>query len=61
MQTDRLLISDPKALHYMYSSGYNIRKHTVRAEVTKILTGEGLAWASGTYAKTSVPIVASHP
>jgi hypothetical protein len=50
MQTDRLLISDPKALHYMYSSGYNIRKHTVRAEVTKILTGEGLAWASGTYA-----------
>ncbi|KAJ7894320.1 cytochrome P450 [Mycena olivaceomarginata] len=44
--TDRLLISDPKALHYMYSSGYNIRKHTVRAEVTKILTGEGLAWAS---------------
>ncbi|KAF8149244.1 cytochrome P450 [Mycena galopus ATCC 62051] len=44
--TDRLLISDPKALHYMYSSGYNIRKHAVRAEATKILTGEGLAWAS---------------
>ncbi|KAJ7318602.1 cytochrome P450 [Mycena albidolilacea] len=43
--TDRLLISDPKALHYMYSSGYNIRKHVVRAEATKILTGEGLVWA----------------
>ncbi|KAJ6510946.1 cytochrome P450 [Mycena sanguinolenta] len=44
--TERLLISDPKALHYMYNSGYNIRKHAVRAEATKILTGEGLAWAS---------------
>ncbi|KAJ7236602.1 cytochrome P450 [Mycena haematopus] len=44
--TDRLLISDPKALHYMYSSGYNIRKHAVRAEATRIATGEGLAWAS---------------
>ncbi|KAJ6557510.1 cytochrome P450 [Mycena capillaripes] len=44
--TDRLLISDPKALHYMYSSGYHIRKHAVRSEATKILTGEGLAWAN---------------
>ncbi|KAJ7871094.1 cytochrome P450, partial [Mycena leptocephala] len=44
--TDRLLISDPKALHYMYSSGYHIRKHAVRTEATKILTGEGLAWAN---------------
>ncbi|KAJ7167314.1 cytochrome P450 [Mycena crocata] len=44
--TDRLLISDPKALQYMYSSGYNIRKHSLRSEATRILTGPGLAWAN---------------
>ncbi|KAJ7339938.1 cytochrome P450 [Mycena albidolilacea] len=44
--TDHLLISDPKALHYMYSSGYNIRKHAVRSEITRLATGEGLAWAN---------------
>ncbi|KAJ6616300.1 cytochrome P450 [Mycena sp. CBHHK59/15] len=43
---DRLLISDPKALHHIYNSGYNIRKHGLRSEVTSILTGPGLAWAN---------------
>jgi hypothetical protein len=49
LQTDRLLISDPKALHYMYSSGYNIRKHAVRSEITRLATGEGLAWANSSW------------
>ncbi|KAJ7308751.1 cytochrome P450 [Mycena albidolilacea] len=40
--TDRLLVSDLKALHYMYSSGYNIRKHPVRSEVARLVAGEGL-------------------
>ncbi|KAJ7204753.1 cytochrome P450 [Mycena pura] len=44
--TDRLLISDPKALQHMYHSGYNIRKQDLRAEVTSVLTGPGLAWAN---------------
>ncbi|KAF7362964.1 Cytochrome P450 [Mycena venus] len=44
--TDRLLISDPKALHYMYSSGYNIRKHGVRSEIARLVAGEGLTWAN---------------
>ncbi|KAJ7037972.1 cytochrome P450 [Mycena alexandri] len=44
--TDRLLISDPKALHHIYTSGYNIRKTDFRSEVTRALTGPGLAWAN---------------
>ncbi|KAJ7512603.1 cytochrome P450 [Mycena galericulata] len=44
--TDSLLISDPKALHHIYNSGYNIRKHDLRAEMTRLLTGPGLAWAN---------------
>ncbi|KAJ7186135.1 cytochrome P450 [Mycena filopes] len=44
--TDRLLISDPKALYHMYNSGYNIRKSDYRSELIRILTGEGLAWAN---------------
>ncbi|KAJ7187843.1 cytochrome P450 [Mycena filopes] len=45
--TDRLLISDPKALHHIFASGYNIRKTDFRLEVTRILTGPGLGWADG--------------
>ncbi|KAJ7461862.1 cytochrome P450 [Mycena galericulata] len=44
--TDRLLISDPKALHHIYNSGYNIRKQDLRSEMTRLLTGPGLAWAN---------------
>ncbi|KAJ7128780.1 cytochrome P450 [Mycena crocata] len=44
--TDRLLISDPKALHHIYNSGYNIRKQGLRSEITSIMTGPGLAWAN---------------
>ncbi|KAJ7185447.1 cytochrome P450 [Mycena filopes] len=44
--TDRLLISDPKALQHIYTSGYNIRKSDFRSEVTRTLTGPGLAWAN---------------
>ncbi|KAJ7512218.1 cytochrome P450 [Mycena galericulata] len=44
--TDRLLISDPKALHHIYNSGYNIQKHNFRSKTTRLLTGPGLAWAN---------------
>ncbi|KAJ7126046.1 cytochrome P450 [Mycena epipterygia] len=44
--SDRLLVSDPKALQHIYNSGYNIRKQGLRSEVTRILTRPGLAWAN---------------
>ncbi|KAJ7671826.1 cytochrome P450 [Mycena rosella] len=44
--TDRLLISDPKALHHIYNSGYNLRKSDFRSELISILTGPGLAWSN---------------
>ncbi|KAJ7754585.1 cytochrome P450 [Mycena metata] len=44
--TDRLLISDPKAIHHIYTSGYNFRKTDFRSEVTRAATGPGLAWAN---------------
>ncbi|KAJ7921152.1 cytochrome P450, partial [Mycena leptocephala] len=46
LKTDRLLVSDPKALHHIYNSGYNIRKQGLRSELTSILTGPGLAWSN---------------
>ncbi|KAJ7752918.1 cytochrome P450 [Mycena metata] len=45
--TDRLLVSDPKALHHIFASGYNIRKTDFRLEGTRILTGPGLGYADG--------------
>ncbi|KAJ7126085.1 cytochrome P450 [Mycena epipterygia] len=44
--SDRLLVSDPKALQHIYNSGYNIRKQGLRSEIARILTGPGLAWAN---------------
>ncbi|KAJ7275776.1 cytochrome P450, partial [Mycena rebaudengoi] len=44
--TDRLLVSDPGALHHIYNSGYNIRKQGVRAELSRIVTGPGLVWSN---------------
>ncbi|KAJ7037978.1 cytochrome P450 [Mycena alexandri] len=45
--TDRLLVSDPKALHHIFTSGYNISKTGFRREITRLLTGPGLGWANG--------------
>ncbi|KAJ7340782.1 cytochrome P450 [Mycena albidolilacea] len=45
--TQRLLISDPKALHHIYHNGYNIVKQGFRTELTTLMTGPGLASASG--------------
>ncbi|KAJ6623728.1 cytochrome P450 [Mycena sp. CBHHK59/15] len=45
--SNSLLISDPKALHHIYHSGYQIRKQGIRAELTYLLTGPGLAAADG--------------
>jgi hypothetical protein len=53
VQTDRLLISDPKAIQHMYTSGYNIRKHPLRSEIVSIATGEGLAWADSESGQSS--------
>lgn len=54
------MVSDPKALHHIYNSGYNIRKPGLRSEITRLLTGPGLAWANSACAKkldiTSAPI-----
>ncbi|KAJ7651145.1 cytochrome P450 [Roridomyces roridus] len=44
--TDRLLVSDPKALYHMSNSGYHIRKSDFRSELINILTGPGLAWSN---------------
>ncbi|KAJ7218140.1 cytochrome P450 [Mycena pura] len=45
--TDRLFISDPKTLHYIYGTrGYDICKQRLRCEMVRIVTGPGLAWAS---------------
>ncbi|RDB23388.1 hypothetical protein Hypma_009433 [Hypsizygus marmoreus] len=45
---DRLLLSDPKALQYIYqTSGYNFAKQPERLELTRIVTGRGIIWAEG--------------
>ncbi|KAJ7083852.1 cytochrome P450 [Mycena epipterygia] len=44
--TDRLLISDPKAIHHIYNSGYNIRKPPFRTVLIRLFTGPGLVWAN---------------
>ncbi|KAJ6571321.1 cytochrome P450 [Mycena capillaripes] len=45
--TERLVVSDPKALHHVYHNGYNIQKQGFRTELTTLMTGPGLASASG--------------
>ncbi|RDB25147.1 hypothetical protein Hypma_007406 [Hypsizygus marmoreus] len=45
---DRLLISDPKAIQYIYqTSGYNFAKQTERRELSRIISGRGILWAEG--------------
>ncbi|KAF9010659.1 cytochrome P450 [Cyathus striatus] len=45
---DRLLISDPKALQYIYqTSGYNFPKQYSRREISKLISGKGISWAEG--------------
>ncbi|KAF8161361.1 cytochrome P450 [Crassisporium funariophilum] len=45
---DRLLVSDPKALQYIYqTAGYNFAKQTERREVSRLLSGRGILWADG--------------
>ncbi|KAJ7869952.1 cytochrome P450 [Mycena olivaceomarginata] len=58
--TDRLLISDPKALHYMYSSGYNIRKHAVRNDVHKRQRRVNSPAFGTAEARSYVPIFAAY-
>ncbi|KNZ72214.1 Leukotriene-B4 omega-hydroxylase 3 [Termitomyces sp. J132] len=45
---DRLLISDPKALQYIFhTSGYGFLKWSERTEISRVLMGRGLLWADG--------------
>ncbi|KAK0220055.1 cytochrome P450 [Armillaria fumosa] len=40
-----LFVSDPKALQHIYHSGYVFRKHVIRRELTRLITGKGIVWA----------------
>lgn len=43
-----LLISDPKALQYIFhTSGYNFLKWPERTEISRVLMGRGLLWSDG--------------
>ncbi|KAJ7645944.1 cytochrome P450 [Mycena polygramma] len=45
---DRLLVTDPKALQYIYqTSGYRFHKQPERIEVTRMISGRGILWADG--------------
>ncbi|KAJ7647880.1 cytochrome P450, partial [Roridomyces roridus] len=45
---DRLLITDPKALQYIYqTAGYRYHKQSERIELTRLISGRGLLWADG--------------
>ncbi|KAF7290074.1 PseudoU-synth-2 domain-containing protein [Mycena chlorophos] len=47
-QEDRLLVTDPKALQYIYhTSGYRFPKQPERIELTRLVFGRGLLWADG--------------
>ncbi|KAF5364508.1 hypothetical protein D9757_011972 [Collybiopsis confluens] len=46
--TDRLLISDPKALqHILQTSGYRWGKSSERQEISRLVGGKGVGWADG--------------
>ncbi|PFH52187.1 hypothetical protein AMATHDRAFT_74464 [Amanita thiersii Skay4041] len=45
---DRLLVSDPKALQYIYqTAGYRFHKQPERREMTRLISGRGILWADG--------------
>ncbi|KAG6888501.1 hypothetical protein C0995_007839 [Termitomyces sp. Mi166 len=45
---DRLLISDAKALQYIYqTSGYHFLKQPERREISRLTSGRGIVWADG--------------
>ncbi|CAK5281924.1 unnamed protein product [Mycena citricolor] len=45
---DTLLVTDPKALQYIYqTSGYRFHKQPERIELTRLISGRGLLWADG--------------
>ncbi|KAJ3517646.1 hypothetical protein NLJ89_g370 [Agrocybe chaxingu] len=45
---DRLMISDPKALQYIFhTAGYGFLKWPERTEISRVLMGRGLLWADG--------------
>lgn len=49
-QQDRLLISDVKALQYIYqTSGYHFPKQPERKEISRLTSGRSITWADGTF------------
>jgi len=47
LQADYLLVSDPKAMQYIFPLGYNFQKPPERREVSRIHSGRGILWADG--------------
>ncbi|KIK68917.1 hypothetical protein GYMLUDRAFT_34925 [Collybiopsis luxurians FD-317 M1] len=49
---DRLVISDPKAMQYIFqTAGYGFLKWPERTEISRVLMGRGLLWADDTIHK----------
>ncbi|KAF9450103.1 cytochrome P450 [Macrolepiota fuliginosa MF-IS2] len=45
---DRLMISDPKALQYIYqTTGYHFQKQPEKRAISEIIAGRGIIWADG--------------
>ncbi|KAJ3575283.1 hypothetical protein NP233_g1211 [Leucocoprinus birnbaumii] len=45
---DRLMISDPKALQYIYqTTGYQFQKQAERRAISEAISGKGIIWADG--------------
>ncbi|KIM40378.1 hypothetical protein M413DRAFT_446565 [Hebeloma cylindrosporum] len=45
---DRLLVSDPKALQYIYhTAGYRFGKQAEKRQISIMLSGKGILWADG--------------
>jgi cytochrome P450 len=48
MGEHRLMISDPKALQYIYqTAGYTFAKQFERREISRLMAGRGVLWADG--------------
>jgi cytochrome P450 len=49
LQEDQLMVTDPKALQRMFTSGYLYQKAEDHRVLSQILLGLGVAWAEGKF------------
>jgi len=50
MQEDILMVADPKGLQYIcHTSGYHFPKRPDINMIMRLISGRGIAWASGWY------------